>query len=232
MKAIEAALQDAMNEDPNKRTVHIYTDSLASIQCLQTGRLKTNNKTTASVWQLLLNLQGQNRNTTIIWVPGHADLEGNEEADREANEGTRKPQDDIPLDLPTTNTAIKRAGKLKWKDRYFKTIPNDHHHMKATEGKSLKLKGQYGRRLTTSLHQLRTNHCPILNATLSRWGKPDCNNGMCETCDTPEDAAHFLTQCPVFTQPRLLEMGPAPDLRVLQEDPDAVVRFMKATGRF
>ena len=46
----------------------------------------------------------------MIWIPGFADIGGNEEADETANTGRTLPQDDVKIDLPSAKVAIHGRG--------------------------------------------------------------------------------------------------------------------------
>ena len=114
---------------------------------------------------------------------------------------------------------------------YKNSIGVDHHHYKSTKGNPPPVI-ELSRQEEVALHHLRVDHSPKLNATRHRWGKPDANDGNCTTCGTKEDASHVILDCAQHTNARLLELGPNPDLDVLNSNPRAVVRYLWKIGWF
>jgi len=91
------------------------------------------------------------------------------------------------------------------------------------------MKPEWTRREQVTLHQLRVDRCPLLRATLLRWKRPG-EDGLCEACGELEDAEHFLCHCIKYQSARTQVLGPLPDLSVVHEEPDAVVRFIRRVG--
>ena len=79
------------------------------------------------------------------------------------------------------------------------------------------------------LHQLRVNRCPLLRDTLRRWGRAG-ETGLCEACNEPEDTEHYIVNCIKYITHRLIHLGPVPDMKILQESPGDVVRYIRSTG--
>ena len=87
----------------------------------------------------------------------------------------------------------------------------------------------WSRREQLALHQLRANRCPRLQATLFRWKRPG-TDGTCDVWGVQEDTEHYICECPKYQAARTHLLGPCPSITVLQEQPDAVVRFIRRTG--
>ena len=73
------------------------------------------------------------------------------------------------------------------------------------------------------------DRCPLLAETLRRWRR-EGEDGLCEACREPEDATHYITDCMKYIHPRIIHLGPTPNITVLQEDPEGVMKFIRATG--
>ncbi|KAF0306683.1 hypothetical protein FJT64_021879 [Amphibalanus amphitrite] len=73
------------------------------------------------------------------------------------------------------------------------------------------------------------HHCRVSKATLLRWLRPG-TDGLCSECGTEENTEHVICDCPRYQAARSRYLGHVPTLEVLQERPDAVVRFMRRTG--
>lgn len=70
---------------------------------------------------------------------------------------------------------------------------------------------------------------PLLKEKLLRWRRAE-EDGLCEACGEPENTVHYLIDCMKYTAARIIHMGPIPNITMLQEDPEAVLRNIRATG--
>ena len=76
--AITECLRENVNMQHSGKSIHIFTDSQAAIKAIEA--YKTKSKVVWECKQLLNQLSGKNK-VKLIWVPGHAGIEGNERAD-------------------------------------------------------------------------------------------------------------------------------------------------------
>ena len=83
--AILAALNAVQNDAANTGIL-LMTDSLAAIQTLQHRLVRDNESIIHSIKDRLANCM----KITIVWVPSHVGVYGNEKADKLANKGARK----------------------------------------------------------------------------------------------------------------------------------------------
>ncbi|XP_020297722.1 uncharacterized protein LOC109862173 [Pseudomyrmex gracilis] len=74
-----------LSRETKTRRINIYTDSKAAI-----GALAKTTTESSVVWDCMqaLNRLGERNNITLVWVPGHQDIQGNEVADSLAKLGT------------------------------------------------------------------------------------------------------------------------------------------------
>ena len=79
------------------------------------------------------------------------------------------------------------------------------------------------------LHQLRVGRCPFQKDKLRRWRRAE-EDGLFDACVEAENTKYFITDCIKCTAARIIYLGPRPHISVLQEDPEGVVRFVRATG--
>ena len=225
MTALKAALTHATSHDhPHLR---VCTDSLSAIQGLQEGPSRQSAKLGQQIWTLLSELSSKGRSVRLVWVPGHAGLTGNERADRTANEGVHLPQDATPLDFQTAKAAIKRSCITTARAFIYSTVPPDHFHRRATDGKPSSLPPHTSRKLSNAVHQLRANNSYRLPHTLHRWRRPGAT-GRCQFCGAIDaDANHLLLFCPQWTAQRTL--AGITNLSILQK-PEALNDFLKSIG--
>ena len=90
------------------REIRLCTDSRACLQTLLRGPAAQAEALPASIWTTLTHLTDRHKNITLQWVPGHAGIQGNEQADRLANRAAAElDQEAIPneeLRTPTRST--------------------------------------------------------------------------------------------------------------------------------
>ena len=227
--AFLAAVEDAVGAPKPVRSVRICTDSLSLVMFLRKGAGRPSPDTLTKIWTGLNKLSRQRKNVQVVWIPGHADIAGNEQADGAANAGRNLPQHPVKIDLPSAKVAIRSVCRKKWSGTYHTTVPPEHTHRRATDGRCLKYQREWSRRDQVLLHQLRANRCPLLQATLFRWNRPD-TDGLCPECGVAEDTEHVICDCPKYQAARSALLGHIPALTVLQSDPDAVLMFMRRTG--
>ena len=96
MAAIWKALQHAADSEDNKDFI-IITDSKSSIEALMQPVGCDNIKLHTSVLAALQQLHRQQRSVQLVWTPSHIGVEGNEAADRAANEGLALPRPTISV---------------------------------------------------------------------------------------------------------------------------------------
>lgn len=196
---------------------------------------------------------GNNFQVTLRWLPGHSDIHGNEEADKQAKRAAEGRHNNSPAatlpdflrynTLPLSISALQQAHHKttaeRWKrlwckspryNRINRIDPNLLHRS------FLKLTANFPKRLTSLYIALRTQHIP-LRRYLHRIGKapsPSCPH--CPNVD--ETVPHYLLDCPHYRRERhalLLALGrDATSLSFLLSDSSAtphLVRFINSTNR-
>ena len=92
---------------------------------------------------------------TLLWIPSHCDIPGNEQADELAKKGSMKNQENIPVTHSILKTKIK--GK-KWEST----------HERATFGEKrspkMEIERTWPKKVRTLYSRLRTGHTTELKA--------------------------------------------------------------------
>ena len=117
--------------------VRLCTDSLSALSALAAGPSAQRHRICADIWGALEKCALPSRIFDFVWVPGHCDISGNEEADAEARLGSGARQDDQPIDFPVARAAGRRHAEVTRRQRYLAALGPDHHHRMATSGNAL-----------------------------------------------------------------------------------------------
>jgi hypothetical protein len=90
------------------------------------------------IWALLQEYSTPGTHFTLVWVPGHAGLAGNEVADAEARRGGQDDQEEAAVDFSSAaKAALKEVARQRTKAKFEEDLPLDHHYRLASKGKRL-----------------------------------------------------------------------------------------------
>ena len=106
----KAAAEIRNNLPPTKPNVVIFTDALSVLSKLQNPCQKDLNE----VETALIDLAAKT-NLILQWIPAHCGIQGNEQADRLAREGSQLEQEDRYTTYTNEKTIIKTLSKKKMK---------------------------------------------------------------------------------------------------------------------
>ena len=195
--AIEIALSFIQGEVKKKRTkvVKIFCDSQSVVGLLTLGWTPTSYQGTISqIKKHIERLKQEGINIDIAWTPGHADIAGNETADRLAKEAAKEAENidetkDTMVTAADIKTAVRTSCLKKWQRRW--DLSNSgrelYGYRKNVDVKRDKVVPQKFPRL---ISKQRTGYC--LNEYLCKIGvveKPYCKCGEIESCE------HYLMEC-------------------------------------
>ena len=231
MTAIELALEhvtQCMEHDcqikPQK--MWVITDSQSSIAALSSGPGNQFGDQGNRIWGLIMRIASQGIPIKFQWIPGHRQIEGNEEADKAAAEATKLPQDNVPIDFNTAKAAIKRYIREEDKADSSPTF-----HYKVTKNTPKKLKSNLTRKEEVLIHQLRCGKSPLAANCLYKYLGLSEEHGLCMMgCREKETVEHLLT-CKVYDQQRWETLQNLDPISALNDCPDKVLAFLKKIGR-
>jgi ribonuclease HI len=204
---------------PTRRAqaVTIAMDNQAAIRALAKPGRKPGQHLIVTFHRLLNRLLSKSPRLSVrlTWIPGHANIPGNEKADenaREAAVGESSPPNKLPSALrkalPHSLSAAKSHQNLllheEW-HRLWKSSPRWTRLQQIDKStpfrQTHRCVNTLSRRNSSLIVQFRTQKV-ALNSFLHKIGQHD--NGLCETCHTPEDVNHFFFFCSRFTHQREL----------------------------
>lgn len=193
LSAIRLAFEYIRRVSPSlvERKFAIFTDSLSVVASFQTGKSKTKPN---MLTEAIESLHGTDSEVTLIWVPSHIGIPGNERADRLANLGANVKE-------VGWNVGCELQDAYSQADRYV-----TEHWQNEWESANT---GAFYRRLVPKVDQTRSSRFGSrrkeVTATRLRFGKCALNDhlhcvgvhatGHCDSCKVPETVQHFLLEC-------------------------------------
>ncbi|XP_076248028.1 uncharacterized protein LOC143187675 [Calliopsis andreniformis] len=208
--AIQAWAETLTERDTRNKKIAICSDSQAALKALCKQA-----HTSISVMQCktkLNELAGKENRITLIWVPGHEGIKGNEMADKLANQGSDENpigmEPYLPMSVLTVKTAIKQwtmeQRKRKWSE---------------TEGcrEAKKMLGEELRyKYAKNLIAMERGRCRLISGLLTGHAQlklhlarmKQLEDRMCGFCEEEEESsAHIICKCPRLMGKRRKYLG-------------------------
>ena len=183
-------------------TVLIFCDSQSAVGILKLGwDNKSYKKTAMDIQQSLNTLEENDVYVKIPWSPGHANIQGNEIADRLAKEAAKEAEemtDDAGIASQSdVRSAARESAEIKWQRRWKVSEKGRNLFMYRPTVELGKIEF-CGLRNQRTLLQLRSGYCK-LKEYQHKVGIID--SPLCE-CGAIEDIQHFLFECPNYSMQR------------------------------
>lgn len=205
--AIELCAKRCIEKRIRSANIIIMSDSQAALKALDSYSFESK-----LVWECSSSLKqlARSNRVTLMWVPGHEGISGNEIADELARAGAEQPFIG-PEPFCGTSRSHLMEELREWendvKNNYWNNIPGIRQGKRFLAFSKKKAKEV----LTLSKTELRTltglftGHCP-LRYHLNKIGKSD--NRVCRFCsDDDETAEHILCDCEAVARKRLTHLG-------------------------
>ncbi|MCW4346280.1 MAG: ribonuclease H family protein [Candidatus Thiodiazotropha endolucinida] len=199
--AIKMALQFIYKcktqHNKNVSKAHIFSDSQSAVgQLVLQWEARSHKATVLEVKADLKRLERVNVAVEISWSPGHANIQGNEQADKLAKEAAQEAKDKVDLPAAVTigdvKSAASQSGIKKWQERWEKS-ETGRHLFTFRPFVTHKIKHVYDKpHGQCIISQLRTGY-----VGLGEYLKK-CNlkeSDQCE-CGAVESVNHYLLECP------------------------------------
>jgi ribonuclease HI len=231
-RAIWAAIQ-ATADDPIAPTL-ILSDSLSVLTAIQ------NQSSSPAIQDIILQLslaQNSHRDITLVWIPAHCGIRGNEVVDSLAKEALEHDavDDPIPHTLNNHYSAVRKYITHKWQREWSDSRHPLRHCL--PEVKVSMTVFDANRQMNRLVYQFALNIAPLNEFfSMLRGSDPACP--ACRIASENRD--HFLFHCPTYTRERqkLIRALQSTDTPfswkgVLSPSGcEAFTEFIKATGRF
>jgi hypothetical protein len=201
---------DDNNLNSNSDDYRIFSDSQAAIKAINKPRKQSGQ---AIIKAILDSIDRAVRERprlriTVIWIPGHHEIDGNERADLEAKKAATDPTLSQPYKHKPLKSAKRRGinanAKDQWQRQWNESTKTATGLRRITKRKGVKtgakLYNAISRRQTVAtLARLRTGHCG-LKQHLYRLSIED--SPFCECKQGQETVEHYLLECRRYAKQR------------------------------
>ena len=185
----------------------IFSDSKSVLESVQSQN--SNNATLKELNELIQHIYNHsNKTIEFCWVPSHRKIEGNENADRAAEEA-RGQTPDCQYELPYTDLypLVESFVRQKWQYRWENANS-------FRSNKLFDIQPEVGpfdvqglsRKEETIIHRLRIGHTRLTHSYLMEQRGRFKTPPICKFCNDPDiimSVKHILIECPEFYYQRL-----------------------------
>ena len=211
MKWIEQ-MEKTLPDDQLQHKILICTDS----RSLDNASWKDTNYWMKETRKVITRISSR---VSLLWVPSHVDIPGNEKADELANEGAAKCQSGIPVTRDIIKARIKRRP---WEVTHERAL--------ATYGKRRKpkfeIEKQWPKNVRVLFVRLRTGHAMELKWYRHFIGMEE--EDVCEGCGVPETIEHVLCHCWSTQAARRKHWGGTVGIDMMTSHPEICRRILSA----
>ncbi|KZS01741.1 Uncharacterized protein APZ42_001503 [Daphnia magna] len=194
LQAIKQCLQMIYNNDQSYPGVIIFCDSSPAILAIKSSN-PSENEAISEIRELMDSLMSSGTLTTLIWIPSHCGIAGNEQVDKLAvNQQAIETDNKISNKLsPSEKISMFRKS---WAQNFLDTLKHCRKpciSMKSSL-RTVKWHQHKDRKIAICLHRLRSGHHYLnaFNHRINMEADPSCRYG----CNAIEDPRHILVECP------------------------------------
>ena len=123
---------------------------------------------------------------SLLWIPSHVDIPGNEEADELAKAGSAMCQSGIPV---TRNIIKARVKRRPWEVKHERVLATFGNRRKP----KFEIEKEWPKRVCVLFTRLRSGHAMELKGYRHFIGIEE--DDLCNSCGVPETIEHVLCHC-------------------------------------
>ena len=177
----------------NPGTAVICTDSLSMHSALMKNDWRNNTNLIVEIRNLMPSTNGK---ISLLWIPAHCDLPGNEVADDLAKRATVLQQGETPVSYAIAKARIKRR---KWSPKHERAIETYGERRQPR----IDIESKWPRSVRSQYARLRTGHAKELRHYMYMIEKAD--DPTCTACGEDEETIkHILCHCPALDWKRIM----------------------------
>ncbi|XP_056647604.1 uncharacterized protein LOC130452381 [Diorhabda sublineata] len=188
-------LQAINSISPPYKLVAICTDSLASILSIQ--NIFTEHPIVQSIHDSYQLISSQGIAVTLIWIPSHIGIEGNELADKQAKIAATYTVTDNVIIGKDSKSQFKRKSRVTWQ-QHWDTINTSLRQIQRSIGNQPIIFAGLSRQDLTAIRRVRIGHSRLTHGYLmTTTARP-----FCSSCNSYLTMKHILTECRKYTVER------------------------------
>ena len=194
----------------------ICTDSLSMHSTLANNDWRNNTNLIVQIRELIRDIR---QKVTLLWIPAHCNLHGNDKADALAKAGTTMQQDNTPVTFAIAKARIMRR---KWEPQHPRAIATYQQRRKPVTD----VEKKWPRRVRTLFARLRTGHAKELRQYRYLIEKED--EPTCTACEEDEESIeHVLCHCPTLERKRRMLFEEPPTVAHMTNQPEKCRKLLQ-----
>ena len=186
LSAIEVGLSKIKNL--TDKSCILYSDSMSSLQAIKSA--KVDDKRIGTIYEILHRLKEKAIDVSFCWIPGHANIRGNEIADKKAKEA-RNLNEMRSLEVSSSDckSYIKEKIYESWESRWRQLT--DNRKLKSVQQTIRRKIPKLSRMDEIKLTRLRIGHTRLTHSFILIGEDVP----MCIECERPVTVKHILLEC-------------------------------------
>ncbi|KAK2724008.1 hypothetical protein QYM36_002373 [Artemia franciscana] len=195
--AIDTAIKEIVREGKEGKYL-VCTDSLSCLKYLKVAHEQAPTMA-RDIVQNIRMIEETGSCVSLIWIPAHVGVSGNERADQMAKDATKKEtMENTPL--PHIQTTIKIDEKLKEVELEEFRKRSLNMYLEITEYRYINHEMKHPeKRVADIIFRMRTGHARTKNM-LKRWNMTDSSD--CNVCGVEENLQHIIMECKKYETAR------------------------------
>ena len=195
--AIDTAIKEIVREGKEGKYL-VCTDSLSCLKYLKVAHEQAPTMA-RDIVQNIRMIEETGSCVSLIWIPAHVGVSGNERADQMAKDATKKETMENPP-LPHIQTTIKIAEKLKEVELEEFRKRSLNMYLEITEYRYINHEMKHPeKRVADIIFRMRTGHAKT-KKMLKRWNMTDSSD--CNVCGVEENLQHIIMECKKYETAR------------------------------